>query len=181
MYRMFLQLVLVMILSIFAEGWVGNAEYIYIEHLVGLVQDKGIEGDNLGSNNLATPFSNPTISNVTIKSDTTVMNADGEKVDAIRIREGAKGAFSNILIQELGDEGIDARSLATLENLVDGSLSFANVTVEYAGDKDVDGKVDEGEVDPGTVTTDAKTKMTDALTTTATGASYSTWKGTWVK
>lgn len=165
----------------FAEGWIGTANELYLEHIAGMVQDKGIEGDNLKADNGASPVSNPTIMNVTIQSDTTVINADGEKVDAIRIREGAKGSFSNILIKDLGDDGIDARSLATLQNIVDGSLSFSNITVEYAADKNIDAKVDDGETDPGTVVNDAKTALTNALSSGATGASYSSWKGTWTK
>ena len=165
----------------FAEGWNGTATNIYIEHLAGLVQDKGIEGDNLKSNNTAAPISNPTIKNVTIKSVAGVRNADDEKVDGIRIREGAKGSFSNILIVDFEDEGIDARSLATLENINDGSLSFSNITITNAGDKDVDAKVDSGETDPGTVVDDAKARVTSAIGTTATGADYNSWKGTWTK
>ena len=165
----------------FAEGWTGEAKYIYIEHLEGMVQDKGIEGDNLKADNSATPVSNPTISNVTIKSVASVLNADGESVDGIRIREGAKGTFTNILIENLGDDGIDARSLATLENINDGSLSFSNVTVTNAGDKDVDAKIDDGETDSGTVVDDAKAALGNAIGTSATGADYDSWKGSWTK
>jgi hypothetical protein len=167
----------------FAQGWVGTAENVYLQQINDLEydQDKGIEGDNLDANNNATPFSSPTMRNVSIIGYTGVRNGEGELVDGIRIREGAKGIFDNVVIKGYGDDGIDARSLVTLQNIVAESLKFTNTFISV-GDKQVDGKVDDGETDPGTVATDAKAKMTAGLVQVEpAGANFDSWKGTWVK
>ena len=168
----------------FAEGYSGTVTNLYIEYNsdTTIAQDKGIEGDNLKSDNSATPVSDPTIKNLTIIGYRGGKNADNEPVDGIRIREGAKGTFENVVIKNISDDGIDARSLATLQNINNGSLTFTDLYVENAGDKQVDTKLDDGETDPGTVASDARTALqNDLVTTEPAGADFNSWKGNWVK
>lgn len=170
----------------YAEGWSGTAQYLYLVQTddADYPQDKGIEGDNLGSNNAAAPFSNPNISNVTLISYATNKNEENEATDALRIREGSKGTFSNIVIKGWGDNGIDVRSLQTLQNVVDNTLQFSNIYVVPGseGKAQATGKMDDGEVDPGTVVNDAKAKLATAVVTTEpSGADFDSWKGPWVK
>ncbi len=170
----------------FAEGWTGTAENLWLSQVddANYPQDKGIEGDNLGSNNSATPFSNPTIKNVTIIGFTGNLNGDGEAGDGIRIREGAKGSFDNIVIKNYGDDGIDARSLVTLQNLVSGELSFSNVFVQGVGDKPVDAKIDDGENDVNDDAIAAKAVLNSALVVSEpAGSGFQVWgQGkAWVK
>ena len=167
-----------------AEGYSGTLDKVYIEQSsdASLVQDKGIEGDNLKANNGANPVSNPTVKNVTIVGKPGIKNGDDEAVDGMRLREGTKGTFDNIVIKGYSDEGIDVRSLATLENVNDGSLSFTNLFIENVGDKDVDGKVDSGEDDTTTDADDAKAAIKAAIVgSEPTGADYNSWKGNWTK
>ncbi|MBT1707063.1 hypothetical protein KK062_02455 [Fulvivirgaceae bacterium PWU5] len=166
-----------------AQGWSGTIQYLYTEQMndVNYLQDKGIEADNLDVNNAATPFSNPTVKNVTIMGYEVVKNGDGETVDGIRIREGSKGTFDNIVIKGYSDDAIDARSLVTLQNLGDNSLKFTNVYSDVA-DKNYDVKLDDGETDPGSAVDTAKGKLEAALVANEpTGANFDSWKGTWTK
>ena len=170
----------------YAEGWSGTAQNLYLVQIDDATypQDKGIEGDNLGSNNAAAPFSNPTISNVTLISYANNRNEESEPTDALRIREGSKGNFSNFVIRGWGDNGIDVRSLQTLQNVVDNSLQFSNIFVVAGteGKALTSGKMDDGEVDPGTVVNDAKAKLAAAITTAeSAGANFDAWKGSWVR
>lgn len=171
----------------FAEGWVGTAENLWLMQIddANYPQDKGIEGDNLGSNNTAAPYSNPTIKNVTIVGFNGNKNGDGEFTDGIRIREGAKGDFSNIVIKGYGDDGIDARSLVTLQNLVSGDLKFSNVYTEGLGDKAIDAKIDDGEVDANDVVMiAAKAALTASVVMSEpAGAGFDAWGANqnWVK
>ncbi len=170
----------------YAEGWSGTAQNLYLVQLddAAYPQDKGIEGDNLGSNNAAAPFSNPTISNVTLISFATNKNEENEATDALRIREGSKGNFSNFVIMGWGDNGIDVRSLQTLQNVVDNSLQFSNIYVVAGteGKASTSGRMDDGEVDPGTVVDDAKAKLAAAVVTTEpAGANFEAWTGPWVR
>lgn len=167
-----------------AEGYVGKVNYLYLEQSADktLEQDKGIEGDNLKKNNGAAPVSNPTISNVTIIGKPGIKNGDGEKTDGMRLREGTKGTFTNVVIKGYDDEGIDIRSIATIKNVLDGSLSFSKLYIGTVGDKKVDAKIDSGEADPNGDAKKAKDKVTNGLETTeGKGADFNTWKGNWVK
>lgn len=170
----------------FAEGWTGTATNLYLSQIDDATypQDKGIEGDNLGSNNSATPYSNPTIKNVTIIGFQNNMNGDGESTDGIRIREGAKGNFDNIVIKNYGDDGIDARSIVTLQNLVSGELKFSNVYTSGLGDKPFDAKIDDGETDGSGTADAAKVALAASIVTTEPlGSGFSAWgEGqAWVK
>ncbi len=168
----------------YAQGWVGKAEYLYLEQLddATYAQDKGIEGDNLKSDNSAEPFSNPNISRVTIIGYTTNKNGDDEFTDGIRIREGSKGTYDNIVIKNYGDDGVDARSLVTLQNLASGDLTFTNLFVEGVGDDQTTVGLDDGETDPGTVVADAAAALAGGLIgSEPTGADFNSWKGSFAK
>ena len=167
-----------------AEGWSGTATNVYLEQSAdqSLVQDKGIEGDNLKADNAASPASNPTLKNVTIIGKADIKNGDDETVDGMRLREGTKGNFDNVVIKGYSDDGIDVRSLATLENVNDESLKITNLFISNVGDDATTGKLDNGETDPGTVVDDAKTKISNSVVgSEPTGADYDSWKGNWVK
>ncbi|WP_299313476.1 hypothetical protein [uncultured Aquimarina sp.] len=112
------------------EGWVGTGTNWYAVMNNGRGH-RGIEADNLEDNNTATPYSDPTISNVSI-----VGNGDGTEDDGFKIRRGTKGDFTNIFI-EGRDEGIEVDDPQTEANLLDGSLTFSDirfVTTEKAFD-----------------------------------------------
>lgn len=102
------------------EGWAGSGNNWYAKLDNGRGH-RGIEADNLESDNTATPYSNPTISNVTV-----IGNGDGTEDDGFKIRRGTKGDFTNCYLKGW-NEGIEVDDAQTKANLDDGSLMFKNI------------------------------------------------------
>ncbi len=82
-------------------GWRGNVQYLVVHQYAG-IGDNGIEADNLGSDEDATPRSNPTIFNATFigTPDTRGMV----------LREGCQGTLRNFIVQDFGSEPVDLRA-----------------------------------------------------------------------
>ncbi len=105
------------------QGWSGTASYWYAEQ-ANDAGDRGIEADNNSDNNTASPYSNPTLSNVTLKGNGSVSSDDG-----VRLRVGTKGQISNIMIDNFGGKGIQVKDDATANNVNDGSLAVTNIAI----------------------------------------------------
>ncbi|SHF81608.1 hypothetical protein [Pedobacter caeni] len=112
-------------------GWTGKAQF-----LVGVqgdgVADRGIEADNSNKNNAANPFSNPTISNVTLVGSLTAKTGDDPnnatetgKTLGLKLREGTKGKLHNFVVYNFNN-GVDLEHDGTLANMADGSLAIKN-------------------------------------------------------
>lgn len=114
-------------------GWTGKAQF-----LVGVqgdgVADRGIEADNSDTNNAADPFSNPTLSNVTLVGSliaktgddpTAVKDTDVGKTTGLKLRQGTKGKLHNFVIYNFNN-GVDVEHNGTLANMTDGSLTIKN-------------------------------------------------------
>lgn len=102
----------------FDEGWRGNVQFLVVHQFAG-IGDNGIEGDNLGSNEAATPRANPTIFNATFigTPDTRGMV----------LREGAQGMLRNFIITGFGGEAVDLRAAEVdLSAEWPGNLSIEN-------------------------------------------------------
>ncbi|MCA9533163.1 MAG: hypothetical protein KC593_05775 [Myxococcales bacterium] len=80
-------------------GWRGDVQFLVIHQYPG-IGDNGIEADNLGSNELATPRSHPRLFNVTM-----VGSARG-----MVLREGTRGLLRNFIIQDFASEAVDLRA-----------------------------------------------------------------------
>ena len=80
-------------------GWRGDVQFLVIHQFAG-IGDNGIEADNLGSNEAATPRSNPRLFNVTM-----VGSARG-----MVLREGTRGLLRNFIIQDFASEAVDLRA-----------------------------------------------------------------------
>jgi len=106
------------------HGWRGNGNYWYVEQLSS-GGDRGIEADNNADNNLATPFSNPNISNVTLVG---YDDGDAQNVGLL-LREGTKGKFSNIKIYNFPSAGIKVTNQSTLDNITNNELTVSNINV----------------------------------------------------
>ncbi|NQX80842.1 MAG: hypothetical protein HRT66_02455 [Flavobacteriaceae bacterium] len=102
------------------EGWRGNGTNLIA--ILGDMSDKGIEGDNNGDDHEATPFSNPTITNMYI-------GGEGTDKKGINVRVGSKGTFSKIYLEDL-KTGIDIDDMQTAKNFVEGNLTFDNIMME---------------------------------------------------
>ncbi|GAA4822862.1 hypothetical protein [Algivirga pacifica] len=107
-------------------GWVGGgSNWIGIQS--SDAGDRGIEGDNNVNNNVATPYSNPTLTNITLVG----RSADGKA--GIKLREGTRGSISNVLIQDFLI-GIDVQHDPTLQNIVDGELTVETYQADNVGE-----------------------------------------------
>lgn len=124
------------------DGWVGNAQWVVLQQHEG-IGDNGIEADNNGDVNDATPRSNPTISNITVVGQG---NADGANAGDIGmlIREGTGASIYNAIITgfDEADSGdptdndpldggcIDIDQSATFTQATQGNVFFSSVRVD---------------------------------------------------
>ncbi|MCF8359843.1 MAG: hypothetical protein K9H26_13860 [Prolixibacteraceae bacterium] len=104
------------------EGWSGKGQFLVAVQDAGIIDgDRGFEGDNLGSNNTAEPYANPTLSNITLIGD-----GVGEGY-GMKLREGMKGKIFNAVVTNFDKRSIHVEHDQTLLNVCDGSL-----VVDYA-------------------------------------------------
>ncbi|CAM1350878.1 multidrug transporter [Tenacibaculum insulae] len=152
------------------EGYSGTITDAYVKH--GTDHDKGFECDgyntdigNLSSTNF---FSKPTITNVTIEG-----LGSGTANEAIRLRAGTQGIFSNVLLigfAEGFDLDGDDTDNPTGKGVTDGNLKATDVKFD-----DVTVKVKN---DTGVAFANA-----DFVTenTAATGTDYASWGANWTR
>ena len=120
------------------EGWSGQLNSNWYGKL-GLGRgNRGIEADNLGDNNAATPISNPTIKNLTLIG----LGDQGNEPQGIMVRVGTRGKIDNIVIDNWAT-GIEVRNDATL-NGIPSQLMFTNVKFSNVTDK-AKGRNDNGD------------------------------------
>lgn len=162
------------------EGFSGTITDVYIEHN-GVSWDKAIEADgyntDIGNNSNPLSFSAPNITNLTIigkGSDNLVQ--DGTAVDlgayeAVRLRAGTAGIFTNVLIDGFGEafdlDGDDTDN-PTGQQVLDGTLQLVDITFT-----DVTTKFKN---DTGATFTDADFISGDG---NGTGTNYSSWSTGW--
>ena len=77
----------------FDEGWRGNGQFVVLHQFPGL-GDRGIEADNLGSDESAEPRTEPVLSNLTLIGES--------EHKAALFREGMLGQFRNVLVSGHG-------------------------------------------------------------------------------
>jgi hypothetical protein len=102
--------------------------------------DRGLEGDNNGSNNTASPYSNPTLNNIHL-----VGNGSADGKSGAKLREGMKATITNLLIEGFA-KGLDVEHDVTLNNVIAGTLSVSQAStvdvttsVVFKGSKDASG------------------------------------------
>ncbi len=152
------------------EGYTGTITDAYVKH--GTDHDKGIEADgyNTDIGNLADPkfFSKPTVTNLTIEG-----LGSGTENEAIRLRAGTQGIFTNVLLvgfAEGFDLDGDATDNPTGNGVTNGDLKATDVKFD-----DVTIKVKN---DTGISFTTADFLTEDA---NATGTDYATWGADWTR
>ncbi len=152
------------------EGYTGTITDAYVKH--GTDHDKGIEADgyNTDIGNLADPkfFSKPTVTNLTIEG-----LGSGTENEAIRLRAGTQGIFTNVLLvgfAEGFDLDGDATDNPTGNGVTNGDLKATNVKFD-----DVTVKVKN---DTGVSFTTADFLTEDA---NAAGTDYATWGADWTR
>ncbi len=120
------------------EGFTGTLTDIYVMHLSS--HDKAFECDgyNTDFSNEGGYFSAPNVTNVTIVGDVATA-ADSE---AIRLRAGTQGIFTNVLISDYdeafdldGDNGDNPTGQGVLDDLLQAiDVTFNNVTTKVKND-----------------------------------------------
>ena len=152
------------------EGYTGTITNAYVKH--GADHDKGIEADGFNTDigNNADPkfYSKPTVTNLTI-----VGLGSGTDNEAIRLRAGTQGIFTNVLIQGF-DEGFDldgdAGESPTGAGVLSGDLKvnsvlFDDVTLNMKNDT-------------GATFTEAEFLTVDP---NATGTDFTIWGAGWAR
>ncbi len=77
------------------EGWTGGGQYWYGVITEAGVGNRGFEADNWETDNNATPYANPTISNVTLIGN----NLTGNEPQGMELRRGTKGNINNVVLK----------------------------------------------------------------------------------
>ncbi len=104
------------------NGFRGNMQYVLIKQHATGDANRGIEADNDGSTPGAEPFSNPTISNMTIIGGTFDGDDDSE---GIYLREGTKGSFYNVIVTNAFGECLEVEGNSVSQgHLEDGEINF---------------------------------------------------------
>ena len=152
------------------EGYTGTLTNVYVKH--GLTHDKAFECDgyntDIGNNSNPLYFSAPTVNNVTI-----VGLGSGTGNEAVRLRAGTQGIFSNVSITGFaegfdldGDQGDNPTGAGVLSgDLNVNSVIFSDVTLNMKNDT-------------GETFTEADFLTVDA---NATGTDYATWGAGWTR
>ncbi|WP_299249429.1 multidrug transporter [uncultured Lacinutrix sp.] len=144
------------------EGFSGTLTDVYISNRA--TDDKAIEADgyNTDFSNATGIFSKPTLNNVTI-----VGEGSANSSEAVRLRAGTQGIFSNIHITGYA-EGFDLDDLDTGNGVVSDDLqvtgvTFVDVTLNMKNDTTVTFTIADFYTNEGT----------------ATGTDYATWGANW--
>jgi hypothetical protein len=108
-------------------GWNGRAQFVVIQSppTSGESDPRGIEADNNGANNDATPRSSPTLYNLSIIG---AAGAEPYTQPAIVLRRGTAGAIHNVLVMEYKQGAIDVidNATATLARATPATLFVRN-------------------------------------------------------
>ncbi|WP_396141409.1 hypothetical protein [Flavobacterium sp.] len=161
------------------EGWNGTNTNWYGKISFGK-GNRGIEADNFELGFANTPLSNPTINNITLVGPgSTAASATFPENDALKLRRGTRGIFSNVHITGFAD-AFDVEHDECIAAVTAGTLDAANVTFVDVTRKST-GRTTA--VPPATSGGSADVSAVFAETTTATGAgsgaSIPTWATGW--
>lgn len=100
------------------DGWVGKGQF-WVAQQYADDANRGIEADNSGDDNLATPYSEPTIYNFTL-----VGAAAGDR--GMLLREGTKGKFYNGIVMNFTDYSFRIDGEVSATNFDNGELFLMN-------------------------------------------------------
>ncbi|MEL7231336.1 MAG: hypothetical protein AAGJ85_02365, partial [Pseudomonadota bacterium] len=90
---------------------------------------RGIEGDSLSSDNLATPRTDAKVSNFTI-----ISGGDSNADTGVVLRRGMRGTIANGIVLGWPDAGIDVDSQATINAFNNGTLKIGSIFLSGNGD-----------------------------------------------
>jgi hypothetical protein len=110
------------------HGWRGKGQYWFVQQGID-GGDRGIEADNNGDDNTASPYSEPTLSNITLNG---VNDGDGLN-EGIRLREGTKGKIFYANVTGFAKYGVRVSEQTTLNHITTGELFVANSIISGNG------------------------------------------------
>lgn len=104
------------------QGWTGKGQFLVVNQQKDK-GDRGFECDNNATDNAAIPFSNPTLSNITV-----LIADDGDGANTgFLFRAGTRGKIFNAIVANAPKAGFrvsdQAPSTITVDNMIAGSLS----------------------------------------------------------
>jgi hypothetical protein len=103
------------------DGWTGKGQF-WVAQQRGDDADNGIEADNDGDNNEATPRSNPTLYNLTLVGDPNGPESD----TGMLLREGTAATIRNAIVIGFNLSGLDVDQSSTFNQANSGALSVQN-------------------------------------------------------
>lgn len=106
-------------------GWTGKVQFLVVQQN-GNVGDKGIEADNNGDANDATPRSHPTIWNMSLVGSNREPGTAGKNQGGIHFRRGTAGYVSNAIVMGFTDKVIDVDGTSTVAQFDAGELALEN-------------------------------------------------------
>ena len=119
------------------QGYQGKIQFFVV--IQDAAADEGWEADNLESDYLATPRSQPVLWNATFVS----AGADGQK--GVRLRRGTSATIGNSIFTNFtGDDCVDLNNVPTVELANDGTLDIVS-SVFFGCGTDVDTGFDDSE------------------------------------
>lgn len=111
-------------------GWRGNGQFWVVDQKSN-GGDRGIEADNNGDNNSLSPFSNPTLANLTLIG----LNDGDSSNTGMRLREGTKGKIYNAIVTGFPKYGVRVSDSITKLHRDNGDLLVKN-SIVYGNDND---------------------------------------------
>ncbi len=127
------------------DGWIGKAQFVLLQQYDG-AGDQGIEADNNGEDNAATPRSHPTLANFTI-----VGSPDSEASDlGVLLREGTAANLYNFIVTGFNDAclDIDHEETFTISGAPDsltGDVTMESSIISCATNYEMNDEEDEDE------------------------------------
>ena len=101
------------------DGWRGKAQFVILQQYAD-ASDNGIEADNNGEANDATPRSAPTLSNFTIIGSPSSSSSDV----GMLIREGTAASLHNMLVTGMNESCVDVDHDETFAQITSGALTI---------------------------------------------------------
>lgn len=129
------------------EGWNGINEFWYAKQS-STAGNRGVEADNNSNNHVATPISNPKISNVTLVG----RGNTGDEPQAFKLRVGTFADLNNIVISNW-NVGFDVQHDESI-NAIGTSLKATNVRFINVNEKSKGKKTDNSSVDVSAIYTE---------------------------
>ncbi|MEZ6000863.1 hypothetical protein [Hyphomonas sp.] len=113
------------------DGWTGKLQFAVVNSTNPSSEDpRGIEADNLNNANAATPFSDPSISNVT-------MVGQSGNHQGVLLRRGTMGNLVNMIVVDF-PTGLDIDNTQTFDNYTAGDLVLQSWLLDNTANFDTD-------------------------------------------